>query len=332
MPDEFDSYAPGSNLKEDFDGTIIKASFDKGDNNNANFSFHPVIAADDGDEVESFYGLGSDWESYDGGSSVEHPKGSQRKFNGQTAYSEWNVFAAFGFDGDREDVNARPNRPPRTDEERQACTGAYARLREVDREFEGRGAQHAQPWVGMRFHFDVLKRPGRERRVVKAPDGSALIGPDGKEVVEWKDVERERMLPVRFLGMAQDAVAQSHGGPGTSLGTVTTVPEHTPSAEPATPAATPAVSEEATPPQNTATTGTSTPVNTGGGASNHPSLRDLPMKDRLVVIQKARELDADSFVDAVIGLTTSDSRNMLDVGSVMDGLGDAQAMWEALRK
>lgn len=298
--EEFDSYAPGSNLKEDFDGTITdRSGFEKSDQGE-NWSMHFVIEADDGEEVETYAGLGSDWMSYDGGRSVEHPKGERRKFNSRVGYSEWIVFALGGVKDDDRSVDVKPLPPD-------SGIGATEILRAADRAHSGRGAQFAEPWYGLKFHFDVFKRKGQTRKVTKDDQGN--------EVIEWPEVERERMLPVRFLGMADQQMTLQ---PATS---VVTSPQ-TDATENAT----------AGPVTSTSVTGaaTSQPTAPTGGALGHPGLNDLAAPDKVKVIQLAKTCAFGDFVDQTMVLTTTDGKSMLDVGSVMDALAD-EAFWNALR-
>jgi len=184
MTEEFDPFAPGSNLKENFDGTIREVTFEKSENSD-NYNAHIIVQADDGEEVESFLGLGKDWVSYDGGRTVEHPRGNRTKFNAQTTYSEYISFAMGGFDGDMNNPDARAADLSRG-------LGADKVMRERNRRLENRGPQCADLWEGLRFHFDVLKRMGRSNK--KVTDS------EGRTTTEWFDVIQERMMPVRFLG------------------------------------------------------------------------------------------------------------------------------------
>jgi hypothetical protein len=76
--DEFDPYAGSSGLKDDFDGVIVDAWAELDTQNAGNRTNAWLkILADDGEEVSNRYGLGSDWASYDGGETIEHPKGAR---------------------------------------------------------------------------------------------------------------------------------------------------------------------------------------------------------------------------------------------------------------
>lgn len=304
MPEEYDieSFRPGSNLKEDFDGTITAAAFEKSENAQ-NYACHMVIMGDDGEEVEGFYGCGSDWVSYDGGASVEHPKGASHKFNNQTAYAEFNVFAMVGFEGDVNDPNSRPLPWPKGNETYQG-PGALKVLSERNRAANGRGPQIASTWVGLRFHFDVITRKTYQRKVTKNADGS--------ETTEWLDSTVERMLPTRFLGLA-----------GGSVGSSVTTPAQ-PVAQPAPQPAQPVAGQGQAAPQPAAQPAPD------GGASSYPALADLPIVDRAAVIQLARTLPFDQFIDRVMGLQVSSGGDMLGQAKVIQALAD-ETMYNALR-
>jgi hypothetical protein len=183
MADEFDPFAPGSNLRDNFDG-VTRCVFEKSENSD-NYNAHMYILATDGDEVESFLSLGKDWVSYDGGKSVEHPRGEATKFNAQTTYSEFIVFAMGGFDGDKENPDERPA-------PLEKGLGGAEVMRARNRELNNRGPQVAAIWDDLLWHFDVVKRHGRQRVVSQV---------DGKERVEWLDIVQERMMPTRFIGV-----------------------------------------------------------------------------------------------------------------------------------
>jgi hypothetical protein len=203
--DTFDPFAPGSNLKEDFDGTVREVVFEKSENND-NYNAHLYVRADDGDEVESFLSLGRDWTSYDGGRSVEHPRGNRTKFNAQTTYSEFVTFAMGGFDGDKEDPTARPADLGRG-------LGAAETMRARNRQLDNRGPQFADLWQGLRFHFDIVKRQGRQRKV--------NVDEQGRRSDEWVDIVQERMMPVRFLGTATGRVTPAAAPPAPTTPTLT---------------------------------------------------------------------------------------------------------------
>lgn len=293
MADEFDPFAPGSNIKENFDGTV-RCVFEKSENSD-NYNAHMFITASDGEEVESFLSLGKDWVSYDGGRTVEHPRGDQTKFNGQTTYSEWITFAMGGFAGDVNDPDDKPA-------PLEKGLGAAGVLRERNRQLGNRGPQCADIWEGLSFHFDVLKRHGRSRVVTKTPDG---------ERVEWKDIVQERMMPVRFLG-DQGRLDLSSGGPQTGS-EARNVSASAPS---------PAVSKDAP--------GTSGGGGAPGGAI-HPALADLSAQDQVAIIGLAHSRDFGGFVDEVMTLSTSDGGSMLQQPKVIQALSD-EGFYQTLRQ
>jgi hypothetical protein len=283
MMEDFDPFAPGSNIKENFDGTL-KCVFEKSENSD-NYNAHMFIRATDGEEVETFLSLGRDWVSYDGGKSVEHPRGEATKFNAQTTYSEWITFAMGGFDGEKGDPDARPAELGRG-------LGAARILRDRNRELGNRGPQVASIWDGLSFHFDVVKRHGRQRSVTKTPDG---------EKVEWLDVIVDRMMPTRFLG-AQGTLEM--GGVANTLGGSSTK----------------------------STTAPSNPVAAdaqGGGI--HPALADLDERDRTALVTLAKNKDFGDFVDGVMALGTANGGSMLEVPKVIQALSD-EGFYQSLRK
>jgi hypothetical protein len=173
MADEFDPFKGGSGLKENFDGTITRVQFVK-DAQARNWSAQMHIVADDQEEIEPKYGLGSGWSSFDGGDSVEHEnKSPHTLFNNQTAYWGW-IAAAMG-------------------------SGAEDLLRERNKACDNRGPQFASLWEGLRFHFDIVQAP------IRVP----VVGEDGKQTGEWKDSTTPRLIPQKFLGLQGDQGSQT---------------------------------------------------------------------------------------------------------------------------
>jgi len=283
MSEEFDPFAPGSNLKENFDGTITSVKFEKQENGD-NYTAHMIVHADDGDEPESFLSLGRDWVSYDGGRSVEHPRGNNSKFNAQTTYSEFIVFAMGGFDGDTDDENARTVNVEKG-------LGAAQVMRERNRQLDNRGPQMADLWLGLRFHFDVVKRKSRQRVVTKTETG---------EKVEWTDGTTDRMLPVRFLGVqgVQQTMVVDPVQPSVS-----------------------AVAATAAPPPAAAPT---------SGNVTHPALASLSPEDQAKLRELARSTDFGGFVDGVMGLQTSNGSSMLEIPPIIQALAD-ETFYASLR-
>ena len=134
MSDEFDPYKPGTGLKDDFDGYISDANFTT-DPQTGRCTLILMFMCDDGEEYPVRYGIGSEWDTYDGGETVQHPKGERQLFNNSTAYSDFMVHAM----------------------ESGAKEAMYSRLK------AGLGPRAAANWKGFRFHMEVLDRPSRTR-------------------------------------------------------------------------------------------------------------------------------------------------------------------------
>ena len=199
--DEFDSLALGSNLKEDFTGVIRDAQFVKSDRGD-NWQLRVWIDADDGDEVEQGYGVGGDWASYDGGQTIEHPKGERTKINNQTSYAGWITAAV--------------------------KSGAEEELRGRNRDLNNQGYRAAALWTGLRFHFDVVEVPGRTRLKVK--------NAEGVEVDEWQDTTYQRIYPTAFAKDGEQLTltpTSNSSEPGDSQPAPT--PQATSSSTPSTP-------------------------------------------------------------------------------------------------
>jgi hypothetical protein len=79
MPDDFDT-DPG--IKDNYVGTIIDASFQPGERGT---SLQLRTLAEDGAEVVSFYSIGADWQSYDGGETIEHATKEKVRADSQLA-------------------------------------------------------------------------------------------------------------------------------------------------------------------------------------------------------------------------------------------------------
>jgi len=166
MPDEFDPYKPGSGLKSDFDGWIKDGVF-------ASESYGTNIIlmcdCDDGEEYAVRYSIGSGWESYDAGETVQHPAGPRQLFSGNTAYSDFMVAAM--------EVGARDV--------------LYERVK------AGAGPRFASNYNGLGFHWDMVERPTRQPKVNEL--GERVRDDRGREI--WENTTRPRLLPVRFLGV-----------------------------------------------------------------------------------------------------------------------------------
>lgn len=164
-----------------------------------------VVDIATGEEDEKFYSCGPDWGSYDGGETCEHPKGDKKGFNNQTAIFEL-ISSAFS-------------------------SGAEEELRRRSREqFDGKGPKAAGIWKGLRFYWEAKTE---EKSYIDKDDGN-----------KRKTREVTRILPTKFLGVGDGAVAT--GGttsPATSASPAPTgAPASTPS--PAAPASsTPSLAE-----------------------------------------------------------------------------------------
>jgi len=121
MADEFD-FDPG--IKDDYIGTIREAHFEKGDNGT---SLVLEINAEDGAEVRQFYRCGPDWDTYDGGETIEHP--SKTSPNANTQLAEFTKKAM--------------------------KSGAEATIRERSKALNSLGPKTSQLWAGLTFHWSV---------------------------------------------------------------------------------------------------------------------------------------------------------------------------------
>jgi len=122
MADEFDT---DKGMKEDYDGTIREAYFQAAD---FGTSLILMINADDGVEVESRYSVGTDWASFDGGETVEHPSKQKIRADSQLA----------------------------TLVDRAMMAGAESVIRERS---EGHGQKTAKLWPGLKFHWQTFGKP-----------------------------------------------------------------------------------------------------------------------------------------------------------------------------
>lgn len=86
MSDEFDPLNFESGLVDKATGPVVKAWFAPDPNMGPNYMLHLEIAPTEklGPNVEELiekYGCGPDWRSFDGGQTLEHPKGEMKTFN-----------------------------------------------------------------------------------------------------------------------------------------------------------------------------------------------------------------------------------------------------------
>ena len=126
MADEFDT---DKGVKDDFDGVVKDAFFQVGEQGDTNLVL--VKVADDGDEVEDRYRIGTDWASFDGGETVEHPSKTKIRADSQVAILV----------------------------ERAMMSGAEDEIRQRSAENGGKGQRTSKLWPGLRFHWDVDAKP-----------------------------------------------------------------------------------------------------------------------------------------------------------------------------
>jgi hypothetical protein len=157
MADEFDF---DKGVKDDYVGVIVDAYFKAGENNPEDISLVLKKVAEDGDEVEDFYRVGTDWASFDGGETVEHPSKQRLRADSQVATLVSKAMEC----------------------------GAEVVMRERSSANGSLGPRTAKLWPGLRFHWKVdtkevnftNQRTGEkvERTVYKSyPD--AYIGAEG---------------------------------------------------------------------------------------------------------------------------------------------------------
>lgn len=161
--EEFDPFKGESGFKDDYDGVVEEAWFAAGD---YGVNLHLKIIADDGEEVENRYPTGPDWETFDGGDTVEHPKGERKGFNKNTRYFQL-IGTAMGLEG------------------------VEGLLRERSRALDGKGPKAAALWKGLKFHWNVMT----ESKTFKDKDTQEKV---------TKDVST--VLPTAFLGTSEGSV------------------------------------------------------------------------------------------------------------------------------
>lgn len=246
---EYNPFAGESGLKDDWDGVIVDAWFATNPQYNAGQSLllHLKIQEEGGseDEVEQRYATGPDWGSYDGGDTAEHPKGDKKGFNNQTAY--YALIAAAMEAGAEDEMRARS-----------AATG-------------GAGPKRADMWKGLAFHWEVHT----EKKSV----------PDDENPGKRKDIEVNRTLPTKFLGVRDG---------------VNTGARETAAPAPVTPES-PAVNAESG----------AVPVDSADPLSGIPAELSAQVK----ILAKTK--DYPDWVDEVMALTGA-----LDHASLVAGLGD----------
>lgn len=161
----YDPFQPDTGLKEDFDGVIESALFRQ--NDQAAWQLQLVIHADDGEDVTPTFNLGakSGVVSYDGGETISPPR-PNFKFNQNVGFSKM-----------MKTYMAVPG----------AADVLYDRSNKL---YDGLGPFHANLWVGLRFHWDVImdlegRRMDEDTKEFKKVPGGVAV-----------------MVPTEFLGVA----------------------------------------------------------------------------------------------------------------------------------
>ena len=126
MADEFDT---DKGIRDDYDGTVRDAFFQANEQGNTNLVL--MVLADDGEEVEARYSVGTDWASFDGGVTVEHPAKKKIRADSQLA----------------------------TLVDRAMLCGAESVIRQRSADNGGFGQRTAKLWPGLKFHWDVEAKP-----------------------------------------------------------------------------------------------------------------------------------------------------------------------------
>ena len=147
MSDDLGSFTPGTGLKSDFDGTIRDAMFTV-DPASGRASLILEVDCNDGEEWIGRYSVGNDWDTFDGGETVQHPRGDGQRFNSSTAYSDFIVHAVE--------------------------SGAKDILLAKDKEFNGQEARHAATWRGLSFHWVASARPSRTQNAQGVWEASSV--------------------------------------------------------------------------------------------------------------------------------------------------------------
>lgn len=127
MADEFDF---DKGVKDDYVGTVVDAFFKASEQNPDDINLVLKKAADDGDVVEDFYRVGTDWASFDGGETVEHPTKSRLRADSQVA-----TLVTMAMECGAETVMR----------ERSSAAGSL-------------GPRTAALWPGLKFHWRVVEK------------------------------------------------------------------------------------------------------------------------------------------------------------------------------
>jgi len=127
MADEFDT---DKGVKDDYVGTIVDAFFKGSEQRPDDVSLVLVKIAEDGDQVEDYYRVGTDWASFDGGETVEHASKSKVRADSQLGILT----------------------------EKAMLCGAETVIRERSDANGNKGYKTAKLWPGLTFHWTVEKR------------------------------------------------------------------------------------------------------------------------------------------------------------------------------
>jgi hypothetical protein len=177
LGEEYDEFRTTTGLKDDYDGIVTDAYFGKPQSGGDNLMSFLKVTADDGDEVELRYGLGKDWESYDAGKTVEHPR--DKYFNNRTAWAEF--FTAAMKVGAKEELGRR------------SAT------------LERRGPRDSRLFLGMRFHFNVIT----EHMNLPVRDELGQPKRDERGQIITQVVDVPRTMPTKYLGTEADQAPKS---------------------------------------------------------------------------------------------------------------------------
>lgn len=164
---EYDPFKGETGLKDDYDGVVEDAWFATQDNYGDVVMLHLKVRVDDpartdnGEEVETRYPCGPEWATYDGGETVEHPKGAKKGFNNNTRYMKMIVAAM-------------------------QIPELEAELRRRSRDSGGMGPKRADIWKGIKCHWKI------ETEHLKFKD---------RETQEMIERDVNTVVPTAFLGV-----------------------------------------------------------------------------------------------------------------------------------
>lgn len=180
LGEEYDEFRTTTGLKDDYDGTITDGYFGKPQSGGDRLQSFLKVSADDGDEVELRYGIGADWETFDAGKTVEHPR--DKYFNNRTAWAEFFTAAI--------------------------KVGAKEELGKRSAKLERRGPKDSRLFVGLRFHFNVVTETMQLPKLDEL--GQPVRDEKGQVVREPREISR--VLPTAYLGTTDDAAPAASPG------------------------------------------------------------------------------------------------------------------------